>query len=69
MAVNMAKAETIIVNQTKEWLRDQGIDLDLFDKIPRKDCKRSRNTLLVKNIPYSTKEKDINEIFSRYGEI
>lgn len=22
MAVNMAKAETIIINQTKEWLKD-----------------------------------------------
>lgn len=25
--------------------------------------------LFVKNIPYSTKEKDLNEIFSRYGSI
>jgi RNA recognition motif-containing protein len=25
--------------------------------------------LLVKNIPYSTKEKDLREIFSRYGEL
>lgn len=38
MAVNMAKAEAIIVNQTREWLRDQGIDLEKFEAIPRKDC-------------------------------
>ena len=43
--------------------------MDLFEKINRKDCKRSRTTLLVKNIPYSTKEKDLREIFSRYGEL
>jgi multiple RNA-binding domain-containing protein 1 len=69
MAVNMAKAEAIIVNQTREWMKDQGIDLDKFEAIPRKDCKRSRKVLLVKNIPYSTKERDLHEIFSRYGEI
>lgn len=28
MAVKMAKSETIIINQTKEWMKDNGIDLD-----------------------------------------
>jgi len=69
MAVNLAKSETIIINQTKAWMRDQGIDLDLLDRINRKECKRSRTTLLVKNIPYSTKQKDLQSIFERYGEI
>lgn len=69
MAVNLAKSETIIINQTKEWMKDQGIDTDKFDSISRKECQRSRSTLLVKNIPYSTKEKDLHEIFSRYGEL
>ena len=41
----------------------------MFDTVSRKECKRSRTTLLVKNIPYSTKEKDLHEIFSRYGEL
>ena len=67
MAVNLAKSETIIINQTKSWMKEQGIDLDMLDKIPRKECKRSRTTLLVKNIPFTTKEKDLSEIFGRYG--
>jgi len=28
MAVRVAHSETIIINQTKQWLKDQGIDLD-----------------------------------------
>ena len=30
MAVNMAKSDAIIVNATKEWLKGQGIDVELF---------------------------------------
>jgi multiple RNA-binding domain-containing protein 1 len=69
MAVTLAKAETIIINQTKTWMQQQGIDLDLLEKTNRKECKRSRTTLLVKNIPFSTKEKDLRSIFERYGEL
>lgn len=69
LAVKMAFAETTIVQQTKEWLKDNGVDLDKLEGVPRKQIKRSKTTLLVKNIPYTTKEKDIREIFSRYGEL
>lgn len=69
MAVNLAKSETIIINQTKQWMREQGIDLDLLEKTDRKDCKRSRTTILVKNIPFTTKVKDLKSIFERYGEL
>lgn len=69
LAVKMAQSETIIISQTKEWLQQNGIDLYKLESTPRHSCKRSDTTLLVKNIPYSTKEKDLNEIFARYGEI
>lgn len=69
MAVNLAKSEAIIINQTKDWMKEQGIDIDAIESVPRAKCKRSETTLLVKNIPYSTKEKDITEIFGRYGEL
>ena len=32
LAVRMAKIETIIINQTKDWLKECGIDLDLLEK-------------------------------------
>lgn len=69
IAVKMAKSETIIINQTKEWMKDNGIDLDVLEKLPREQCKRSKTTLLVKNIPYSTREKDLQDIFERYGKL
>lgn len=69
MAVKMAQSETIIINQTKDWLKNNGIDLYKLEKTPRADCKRSDTILLVKNIPYSTKEKDLRDIFERYGSI
>lgn len=28
LAVRVAKSETIIINQTKEWMKEQGIDID-----------------------------------------
>lgn len=69
MAVKLAKSEAIIINQTKEWMKEIGIDVDALEGTDRKQCQRSRTTLLVKNIPYTTKEKDLREIFERYGEL
>ena len=67
MAVKMSTAETIIINQTKEWLANNGVDLDELEKHARSSVKRSKTTLLIKNVPYSTKEKDLRDIFARYG--
>ena len=69
LAVRMAKSETFIINQTKEWLKNNGFDIDFLQKQARNQIKRSKTTLLIKNIPYSSKEKEIREIFSRYGEV
>ena len=69
LAVKMAKSETFIINQTKEWLKTNGFDIDYLQKMPRDKLKRSKTILLIKNIPYTTKEKEVREIFSRYGEL
>lgn len=69
IAVKMAQSETIIINATKEWMNDHGMNVDELDKIPRGQCQRSKTMLLVKNIPYSTKEKELHSIFERYGSI
>eukprot|EP00347_Sterkiella_histriomuscorum_P002356 403368470 len=67
LAVRVAKAETIIINQTKEWMKENGIDLDRLERTDRLKCKRSHTVIIVKNIPYHTKEQDIREVFERYG--
>lgn len=70
MAVKMAKSETIMINQTKEWLKEQDvIDFDVLDRTPRAECKRNHYTLLVKNIPYTAKEAELKDLFERYGEL
>jgi hypothetical protein len=67
MAVKLASSETLIINQTKAWLKDQ-CKLD-FDELDRKACKRSQTILLIKNIPATAKEQELREIFERYGEV
>ena len=70
MAVKMAKSETVIINQTKEWLKEQSIiDFDVLDRIPRAECKRNHYTLMIKNLPYTAKEAELKELFERYGEL
>lgn len=70
MAVKMAKAETIIINQTKEWLQQlKVIDFDALDRNPRGSCTRSDTVILVKNIPATAKEGELKELFERYGSL
>jgi multiple RNA-binding domain-containing protein 1 len=66
LAVQVAAMETTIINETKEWLTHQGINLDLL-KGKRKGCSRSKNILLVKNISPNIEEGKLEEYFSRYG--
>lgn len=54
LAVRMAKAETIIINQTKDWMKENGVNIDLLEKTDRQKCKRSHTIIIVKNIPYNT---------------
>ncbi len=71
LAVRVAKSEAIMINQTKEWMKtpEVGIDIERFEKISRGQCKRSKTIIFVKNLPYSTKEGDLRELFERYGEL
>jgi multiple RNA-binding domain-containing protein 1 len=65
MAVRLALAETDIINETKQYLEDEGIDLDSFSK--RKV--RSNTIILVKNIPVTTTIEDISDLFGKYGSL
>lgn len=51
LAVRVANIETQIIKETKEWMAENGINLKAIEgKNNRKDCKRSKTMLLVKNI-------------------
>lgn len=67
MAVKLASSETLIIQQTKAWLKDN-CSLD-FDSLDRRQCKRSKTTILIKNIPATAKDHELREIFERYGNL
>ena len=70
LAVRLAKAETIIIQQTKEWLKDRlGVNVDELQKADRTKCKRSYTAILIKNIPANAKEQELREVFERYGSL
>lgn len=79
IAVRMALGETQIVNETKSFLLENGIDLDSFndteggdetnDLEKRKKRKRSKTTILVKNLPPETKPEEVESLFSKYGSL
>lgn len=66
LAVQVAAMETTIINETKEWLLTQGINIDTL-KGKRADCIRSKTTILIKNISPKINREKLEEYFSRYG--
>ena len=64
VAVRMALGETQVVSEVKEFLEDQGVNLDVFGK---PDTARSKTVILVKNLPFGTTDKDLMVLFSPFG--
>ncbi|RKO84594.1 hypothetical protein BDK51DRAFT_15034, partial [Blyttiomyces helicus] len=65
MAVRLALAETHVITETKQYLEDEGINLDAFEK--RKT--RSNTIILVKNITHKTEEEELQELFGKFGSL
>jgi multiple RNA-binding domain-containing protein 1 len=64
--VQVSAMETTIINETKDWLLEQGVNLDIL-KGKRSDCSRSKNIILIKNISPKINAEKLEEYFSRYG--
>lgn len=69
MAVRMALAEAQIIQQTKEALEEEGVNLDALKYHNVRDYKRSNNVILVKNLPFSTKMNELHQLFSPFGTL
>ena len=67
-AVKVSLAETKIITDTKKWLKSVGISLDFLFK-NKKECPRSKTTILVKNIPFKGVEAEYFELFERFGKV
>lgn len=68
-AVRLALAETRVIQETKEFLESEGINVEAFAGKSGKKATRSDTTILVKNIPYGTASESIREMFEKYGEV
>nr|XP_003699323.1 PREDICTED: probable RNA-binding protein 19 [Megachile rotundata] len=65
-AVKLALGETQLVQDTKNFLEEQGVCLDAFNQAP---SKRSKTVLLVKNLPAATTVREIRQLFAPHGEL
>ena len=63
-AVKLARAETSIIQETKDYLRSQGINMDGF-----KDGKRHDRALLLKNFPFGTTIDELTVMLSQHGPL
>ena len=68
VAVQISAMETTIINETKEWLKQQGINLDIL-KGKRQDCIRSKTIIFVKNISNKTKKETLQNLLERHGKL
>ena len=68
VAVQISAMETTIINETKEWLKQQGINLDIL-KGKRQYCIRSKTIIFVKNISNKTKKETLQNLLERHGKL
>ncbi|XP_074640760.1 putative RNA-binding protein 19 [Tubulanus polymorphus] len=66
LGVRMALGETQVVAETRQFLIENGVQLDAFSQIA---SARSKTVILVKNLPAGTKHESIRDLFSKHGEL
>lgn len=69
-AVKIAIMETKIINETKKWLKNNGVDLSALEESDdRQTVERSDTVILVKNLNRDVSRKKLRDVFQRYGEV
>lgn len=67
LAVRLALGETQLVTETREFLENHGVKLEVFDD---KDItERSKTIILVKNLPFGTTCDELSDLFSQLGSV
>lgn len=70
LAVRMALGETHIIAETKKTLSSEGVNIEILEDLASgkvEKMKRSNHVLLIKNLPFSTSEADLVQMFGRFG--
>ena len=68
MAVKAALAETQVIERTKQYLKDQGVDVAKFSG-NRSGSKRSKTVIIVKNIPFAAEPGEVRDLFAAHGAV
>ena len=63
-AIRQAHAETHVIQETKAYFKNHGVDLDAFQRRERGDT-----AILVKNFPYDIKGSEIRRLFEEHGKV
>lgn len=69
-AVRLALAETKVIAETKEALAKAGVNvasLEEFATGKGDEKNRSKHILLVKNLPFASTEKELAQMFGKFG--
>ena len=67
IAIQISAMETKIINETKEWLKNEGINLDILKG--KRNCTRSNTIIFVKNISNKTNKETLEKYFERFGSL
>ncbi len=67
--MKLALAETHVIQETKTFLEQHGVDLSALDTSGSRRPPRSDRIVLVKNIPYGTSAADVRALFEPHGEL
>jgi multiple RNA-binding domain-containing protein 1 len=68
LAVRLAVGETQIIHETRQFLVDNGVQLDAFSQA-LSNTKRSNTVILAKNLPTKTDDQDLRILFEKYGKL
>ncbi|KAL3934283.1 MAG: hypothetical protein SGBAC_009961 [Bacillariaceae sp.] len=62
-AVRLALGETQIIEENRQYFKEHGVDMDALVSADSKDTKRSKTSVLVKNLPYDTTVDELSKLF------
>jgi multiple RNA-binding domain-containing protein 1 len=63
-AIKQAHAETHLIQETKSYFAQHGVDLEAFKRSSKGDI-----AILVKNIPHGTSSDELRRLFEEHGKI
>ncbi|KAL8565912.1 hypothetical protein ACOMHN_000489 [Nucella lapillus] len=66
LGVRMALGETQLVQETRQFLLDNGVALDSFSQA---DGERSKRVMIVKDLPAATEADMLQDVFGKYGTV